>query len=55
VSILTKKDAKELESHWRASGEAMKRAMDAIRTEGKESETFAKADAQAPTIFKKSN
>jgi hypothetical protein len=53
MSILTKKDAKELESRWRAFGDAMKRAMDAIRTEGKESETFAKADAEAADHLKK--
>lgn len=53
MSILTKKDGRELESHWQAFGDSMKRAMDAIRTEGKESDAFAKADAEAADHLQK--
>lgn len=46
-TVLTTDQAEELEELWTEYGAALQRAMAAIRNEGKDFETFARADEQA--------
>ena len=51
-TVLTTDQAEELEELWTEYGAALQRAMAAIRNEGKDSETFARADEQAAQRIK---